>query len=142
MMINGIQRLLIFYVRGSRFALDLQDVAEVLVPPVSFPVPWAPGYLKGAINFHGNLVTLLDLADFMNVGPMEPGGNILVLDKRIANLALWVDGVENIVSFDAVLEEDESSDPAVDKLLIMADGEILMLAVGKLLERVEEDLSR
>ena len=110
MMIDGIQRLLIFYVRGSRFALDLRDVAEVLDPPVSFPVPWAPGYLKGAINFHGSLVTLIDLADFMNVGPVEPVGNILVLDKRIANLALWVDGVENIVSFDAVLEEDESSD--------------------------------
>ena len=142
MMIDGIQRLLIFYVRGSRFALDLQDVAEVLDPPVSFPVPWAPGYLKGAINFHGSLVTLLDLADFMNVGSMEPGGSILVLDKRIANLALWVDGVENIVSFDAILEEDEGSDPAVDKVLVMADGEVRILAVGKLLQRIEEDLRR
>jgi len=140
MMINGSQRLFIFCVRGSRFALDIQDVAEVLDPPVSFPVPWAPGYLKGTINFHGSLVTLHDLADFMNVGPIGHGGNILVLDKRIANLALWVDSVENIVSFDAVLEEDESSDPVVDKVLTMPDGEIRMLAVGKLLERIEEDL--
>ena len=142
MMTDGIQRLLIFYVRGSRFALNLQDVAEVLDPPVSFPVPWAPGYLKGAINFHGSLVTLLALGDFMNIGPIETGGNILVLDKRLANLGLWVDGVENIVSFDTVLEEDVSSDPVVDKVLIMAGGEVRMLAVGKLLDRVEEDFSR
>ena len=50
--------------------------------------------------------------------------------------------VDNIVSFDAVLEEDESSDPVVDKVLTMTDGEIRMLAVGKLLERIEEDWRR
>lgn len=139
---DGMQRLLVFTVQGSRYALDLRDVAEVMDPQATFPVPWAPGYLKGAMNFHGSLVTLLDLAEFMNVGATEAGGNILVLDKRIANLALRVDGVENIVLSDAVLEEDESSDPMVDKLLILADGEIRMLAVGKLLESIEETLRR
>jgi purine-binding chemotaxis protein CheW len=141
-MIDGTQRLLVFNVCGNRYALDLQDVAEVLAPSMTFPVPWAPGFLKGAMNFHGNLVTLLDLAEFMNIGAMDREGNFLVLDKRIANLALWVDGVENILLADAVLEEDESDDPLVDKVLIMADGEIRMLAVEKLLESIEETLRR
>jgi len=141
-MIDGIQRLLIFDVKGSRYALDLQDVAEVLDPPMTFPVPWTPGCLKGAMNFHGSLVCVLDLAEFMNVGTRDRGGNVLVLDKRIANLALWVDGVENIVLSDAVLEEDACGDPLVDKVLMMADGEIRMLAVGKLLEGIETALRR
>jgi purine-binding chemotaxis protein CheW len=141
-MIDGMQRLLVFHVCGKRYALDLQDVAEVLAPLVAFPVPWAPGFVKGAINFHGNLVTLLDLAEFMKIGAMDGEGTILVLDKRVANLALQIDGVENILLADAVLEEDESSDPMVEKLLIMADGEIRMLAVEKLLESIEETLRR
>jgi purine-binding chemotaxis protein CheW len=134
---NRIARLLLFTVRENRYALNLQDVAEVLTPPVTFPVPWAPAYFSGAMNFHGSLVAVLDLAKFMNIGTMAPDGNILVLDKGIANLALGVDRVENIVPIDDVLEEDESDDPIVDKLLIMADGEVSKLAMAMLLERVD-----
>jgi purine-binding chemotaxis protein CheW len=141
-MIDGIQRLLIFNMRGDRYAVDLQDVAEVLDPPETFPVPWAPAAIKGTINFHGNLVSVLDLAGFMNIGSIDQRGSILVLDKRIANLALWVDGVENIVLTDGILEEDESNNPLVRNLLIMADGEIRMLALEKLLERIEESFRR
>ena len=141
-MSDNLRRLLIFNVQGGRYALDLRDVAEVMAPPLMFPLPWAPGFLKGTMNFHGSLVTLLDLADFMKVGCTDRAGNILVLDKRIANLALWVDSVENIILSDEILEEDETSDPLVDKMLIMADGSISLLAVGKLLESIEETLRR
>ena len=109
---------------------------------MTFPVPWTPAYLSGAMNFHGSLVAVLDLAMFMNIGTMAPDGNILVLDRSIANLALGVDRVENIVPVDDVLEEDESDDPIVDKLLIMADGEVSKLAVAMLLERVDRAMRR
>lgn len=141
-MIDSMQRLFIFNVGGQRFALDLQHVAEVLDPPIMFPVPWAPAWLAGAMNFHGSLVAVLDLAGFMDIGTAARDGNVLVLDRRIANLALRVDGVENIVFSDVVLEEDKSVDPLVDKVLITADGEIRLLAVGQLLERIEDALRR
>jgi purine-binding chemotaxis protein CheW len=141
-MSNRNARLILFTVRENRYALNLQDVAEVLNPPVTFPVPWTPAYLSGAMNFHGSLVAVLDLAMFMNIGTMAPDGNILVLDRSIANLALGVDRVENIVPVDDVLEEDESDDPIVDKLLIMADGEVSKLAVAMLLERVDRAMRR
>lgn len=141
-MIDSMQRLFIFNVGGQRFALDLQHVAEVLDPPKMFPVPWTPAWLAEAMNFHGSLVAVLDLAGFMNIGTATRSGNVLVLDRRIANLALRVDGVENIVFSDVVLEEDKSADPLVDKVLIMADGEIRLLAVEQLLERIEDALRR
>jgi purine-binding chemotaxis protein CheW len=141
-MLDDIQRLLIFSVKGNRYAVDLQDVAEVMDPPGMYPVPWAPACIKGAINFHGSLVSVLDLACIMDVGSIEQEGNILVLDKKIANLALWVDGVENIVLTDGILEQDQSNNPLVRFLLVMADGEIRMLALEKLLERIEETLRR
>ena len=135
-------RLLLFSVRENRYAVNLQDVAEVLTPPVIFPVPWAPPCLAGAMNFHGSLVAVLDLARFLECGTMAPDGNLLVLDRGIANLALWIDRVENIVPADGVLEEDGSSDPLVEKMLIMADGEVRKLAVPRLLEKVEDAMRR
>ena len=141
-MSNGTERLLLFSLQESRYALDLQDVAEVIPPPVTFPVPWSPPCLKGAMNFHGNLVAVLDLAEFMGYGTRAPDGNILVLDRGIANLALRVDRVDNIVAADGVLEEDQSSDPLVETVLLMADGEVNKLALGRILERVEEAMKR
>ncbi len=141
-MIDSMQRLLIFNVQGNRYALDIQEVAEVLDPPATFPVPWAPGCFKGAMNYHGSLVSVLDLAAFMNSGTAPPFGSILVLDKRIANLALWVDGVENIVPGEVILEEDESNNPLVAMVLVTAEGEVGKLAIDKLLERIEETMRK
>ena len=140
-MMDGTNRLLVFTLQGSRYALELRDVAEVLEPPVLFPIPRVPLFFPGIMNFHGNLVTVFDLSQFLNNVPRNPHGKVLVLDTRIANLAVWVDMVENIVATDIVLEEDESSEPLVGKVLIMADGEVKMLAVEKLLTELEEILS-
>ena len=134
---KGFRRLLIFTLREERYALDLGKVAEVMEPPPSFPVPRAPHYITGIINFHGALVALLDLAGFFTTGAAMPGGKILVLHRTIANLAFQVDTVENIVSEEVVLEESESADPLIARLLVMADGEISELAVEKILERLE-----
>lgn len=141
-MSKGTERLLLFTLGDRRYALDLGNIAEVLPPPVTFPVPWAPPCLMGAMNFHGSLVAVLDLAAFMKIGPLVPDGNVLVLDRGLTNLALWVDRVGNIVPADGVLEEDLSSEPLVEKVLIMADGEVSMLALANLLERVEEAMKR
>ena len=141
-MSDGTQRLIVFRVQGKRYALDLRDVAEVMDPPETFPVPWAPPPLTGAVNFHGSLVTLLDLAAFMDVGSQDRAGSILVLDKGSANLALRVDSVENIILTDGILEEDECGDPLVEKVFTLADGSIRLLSLGKLLERIEETLKR
>ena len=140
-MMNGTNRLLIFSLQGSRYALDLRDVAEVLEPPQIFPIPRAPLFFPGIMNFHGNLVSVFDLARFLNGAPRNPHGKVLVLDSRIANLAVWVDMVESIVAADIVLEEEECSEALVGKALTMADGEVKMLSVEKLLEKLEEALS-
>jgi purine-binding chemotaxis protein CheW len=141
-MSNGSDRLLLFTIGENRYALDLHDIAEVLTPPSMFPVPWAPPYIKGTMNFHGSLVAVVDLADFLQIGATAPDGTLLVLDRTIASLALWIDRVENIVPGDGVQEENESSDPLVQRVLFMGDVKINKLAVATLLERVEKALKR
>jgi purine-binding chemotaxis protein CheW len=140
-MMDGANRLIVFTLQGSKYALYLRDVAEVVEPPRIFPMPRVPLFFPGIMNFHGNLVSLLDLAHFFTNIPRDTQGKVLVLDTGIANLALWVDAVENVGSADVVLEEYESNENLVEKVLIMADGEVKMLSVEKLLEQLEQILS-
>jgi purine-binding chemotaxis protein CheW len=141
-MSSVLPRLLLFAVQGDRYALELQSVAEVLPPACTFPVPWTPSCIRGAMNFHGNLVAVLDLADFMGDDTMSAEGNFLVLDRSIANLALGVDRVETIIAADLVIEERDSCEPLVEKILVLADGEVRKLALEKLLENIVAAVQR
>ncbi|HTP65480.1 MAG TPA: chemotaxis protein CheW [Geobacteraceae bacterium] len=134
-------RLIVFTLSGNKYALYLRNVAEVMEPPRIFPLPHAPLFVPGIINFHGNMVSLLDLARFLVNAPRDDNGKLLVLDTGIAHLALWVDAVENVGSADVVLEEFASDEALVEKVLAMADGEVRLLSVEKLLEKLEEILS-
>ena len=140
-MMNGTDRLIIFSLQGGKYALYLRNVAEVVEPPRIFPMPHAPLFFPGIMNFHGDLVSILDLANFLSDTPRNPQGKVMVLDTGLANLALWVDTVENVGSGEVVLEEYESNEPLVEKVLIMAGGEVKMLSVERLLEQLEQILS-
>jgi purine-binding chemotaxis protein CheW len=139
-MIDGDDRLILFVLHGSRYALRLRDVAEVMEIPRIYPIPRVPHYFAGVMNFHGNLVSVLDLAAFLLGVPRHPQGQVLVLDTRIANLALWVESVENVRSADILRDESACAEPLVESALTMSDGEVKMLSVELLLEKIEEIL--
>ncbi len=135
------ERLVVFTLQGNKYALFLRHVAEVVEPPPIFPIMNVPHFFLGIMNSHGNLVSLLDLSNFLFNAPRNPQGKVLVLATSIANLAFWVDAVENVGASDVVLEEYESDEPLVEKVLAMADGEVKMLAMERILEKLEEILA-
>jgi purine-binding chemotaxis protein CheW len=105
-------------------------------------MPYAPNFFTGIMNFHGKLVSVLDLAAFIYSAPRNPQGHVVVLDTGVANLALWVDTIENIGSADVIEEEYDSNEILVEKVLKVADGEVKMLSAGKLLDKLEEILGQ
>jgi len=86
------RKFLSFTLSGRRYAFDLAQVAEVVEQPATWPIPLAPPCYHGAINFHGAIVAVMDLAMFLGL----PGGHgiekTIVLDSRIAALAFSVEG--------------------------------------------------
>jgi purine-binding chemotaxis protein CheW len=134
------QRLLVFDVCGSRYALKLEDVAEVLEPTPTFPVPRVRPPFRGAINLHGRLVAVLDLAAFLRIGSFPAKGKYIVFDRDLAHLALGVGTTVDIVTSDLVLEEEAGSDPLEDKVLILPDGEVRLLHPENLLYQLEDIL--
>ena len=126
-----------FTLRGERYALPLQEVAEVMEPPRLFPVPRAPVCIRGAMNSHGNLVAVLDLACLFGHSGGEEG-KVLVLDRRIANLALLVDSVDGFFTGNVVSEAEPSFNEFVGRVIQDKSGAIRLLVLDKVLGKMEE----
>ena len=135
------QRLLLFTLAGQGFALDLQEVAEVMEPQVSYPIPRVPPHFVGLINFHGALTALVDLGLYLGIGGRPPDqGKVLVLDSRLASLALRVDGVSAVVGADAVLARAPGKDDLTAELLETEHGTVRLLRAERLLAALERGL--
>lgn len=135
------ERLLLFTLAGRGFALDLQEVAEVMEPQQSFPTPRTPVHFVGLINFHGALTALVDFGLFLGLGARPKGqGKVLVLDARLASLALWVDGVTCVIAGEAVLARAPGQDDLTAELLETEYGTVRLLRVEALLDALEQGL--
>lgn len=133
-------RLIVFSLAGSPYALPLGQTAEVLEGPTSFPVPGGPTFLAEAVNVHGRIVPLLDLAAFLGLGATE-GGTILALDRRVADLALRVGGGVTIVPGERAAGEEDGECPLIERYLLAAGQRVAVLAPGRLVEQIEERLN-
>jgi purine-binding chemotaxis protein CheW len=97
-MSNSDKRFLIFTLQGSQYALDLAQVAEVGDPPQMWPIPLAPACYSGAVNFHGDIVAVMNLSVFLDIDGNNQPSKIIVLHKRLASLAFLVDAVIKIIA--------------------------------------------
>jgi len=136
------RKFLIFSLPGSLYALDLAQVAEVGDPPQMWPIPLAPPCYIGALNFHGDIVAVMDLAIFFGLaGPGKPG-KIIVLHQEIASLALLVDAVVRIVSEDEVCFFPPADDEFAAATLGLIDGEAIQLDLDALVHGAETSMQR
>lgn len=134
-------RFLLFTLRDSTYAIDLQQVAEVIEPPPLFPIPLAPTHFIGAINSHGKIKPVLDLS-LPAPDCSRPGRKIMVLEDRVADLAIMVDGVLSIASAETMEMKPADADNDLSDW-IFSDGteEIGLLALDRLLQRLEETVN-
>ena len=68
---------LFFEVRGTRCALPVSVVREVLVAPHVTPVPRAPAPLRGLVPVHGQVLPLLDVGPALMLGNSDAGASLL-----------------------------------------------------------------
>jgi twitching motility protein PilI len=85
----------IFLRDGRRFALSTAIAKEVLEARPFTPVPYAPPELLGAFNLRGEVVPLVNLDRFLEVGerPASRGDTLLLLCHGDVTLAAVVDQV-------------------------------------------------
>jgi purine-binding chemotaxis protein CheW len=108
-------RYLAFDLAGQSFAMPLVYVREVeRIPPVC-PLPNVPGWLLGAANLRGEVISVVDLAAF--IGLPSPTGSTRRLDSRgdARLLATRAGAMEAGLAVERVREIREVQDAAIQR---------------------------
>jgi len=81
---------------AGRFAVALDEVAEVGKVPAVTRVPGAPGWVAGVVNWRGRVLAVLDLRCLLGADNEARGSasRLVVLGTDTATVGVLVDGVE------------------------------------------------
>ncbi|MBD2297868.1 purine-binding chemotaxis protein CheW [Nostoc sp. FACHB-87] len=101
------QQLCTFWLNKTYFGIDVRHVQEVIRPQAITPVPLTPPDICGLINLRGQIITVIDLQQRLDMGEparrnlqpeASPGFNIVVSsDHEI--VSLLVDDVGDVLEF-------------------------------------------
>lgn len=137
-MAAGERKFLIFYMQGKHYALDLAHVAEVADPPRMWPIPRAPACYNGAVNIHGAIVAVMDLAVFLGLSNRMQHEKIIILNRDVAALAFLVDRVIRIVpEQEVVICDDPPGRCNASSTMILPEGEATLLDVDAIVQAAE-----
>lgn len=136
------RKYLLFTLSGRRYAFDLAQVAEVVEQPATWPIPLAPPCYHGAMNFHGIIVAVMDLAMFLGL-PGGPGAEkVIVLDTRIASLAFSVESINRITPQGQAVSTGTPGDEAFALgQLNLPDGKVILLDAAAIAEHAAESIN-
>ncbi len=94
-----------------RLVAPLDHVLEVLPCPHMTLVPNTKSWLKGVANVRGNLITIVDLAEYFGKPPIfaNEDARLMILNNAGLNTGLLVNEVLGLRHFDAQLERQDLS---------------------------------
>jgi chemotaxis signal transduction protein len=136
------RRYLIFALSGRFYAFDLAQVAEVSELRDTWPIPGAPVCYMGAINFHGSIVAVMDLAQFMGFPACRLPEKLVILDPVIAALAFQVERVLRIVPENQVEKLVETGEERfASSLLVLSEGRATLLDAEAIVGQATEEIN-
>ena len=95
-----------FLLGKEHFAVDLFNVREVVEYKTITQLPDTPAYIKGIIDLRGEITTIIDLKERLNIirlsGVTDENSRIIVLDDSItkSKTGIMVDDVSSVTTFD------------------------------------------
>ena len=94
---------LTFTVGESLYGLPIECVVHVLGRVSATPLPGAPSYVRGVVEFRGHVLPVLDARCELGASEIRPPGAAIivyaVLEGTATGLALIVDAVHTVVEF-------------------------------------------
>ena len=133
---------LIFTLSGRHYAFDLAQVLEVVEQPAIWPIPLAPPCYHGAMNFHGTIVAVMDLAMFLGLPVGHGSDKLIVLDTRIAALAFSVEAVTRITPLGPTELAGNTGDGAFALgQLNLPEGKVILLDAVAIAEHAAETIN-
>jgi purine-binding chemotaxis protein CheW len=109
------QKVLVFTLDREHFAVDIADAKEVLELARITKIPYVPGFIVGAMNLRGELLTVIDIRALLGLpqaGRLDEA-KVIVTDVTGAAVGLLADTVQG--TLDLPLDE-------IQKPLLTLDG--------------------
>ncbi len=108
-----------FILGKEHFAIDLFDVKEVVEYTSITKLPNTPPYVKGIIDLRGEITTIVDLKQRLNINDSASAAieasRIIVLDEKITHskMGILVDDVSSVSTFE--MNQVDTTSESVDQ---------------------------
>ncbi len=130
-------QLLIFRLGDETYGLEIGAIQEILETPTVHFLPRAPWYLQGVVNFHGNVVPVLDLVSYLGFNDEERAPRKIVLYPQRCRLALSVSSIQRIIKAEEerfLAVQNESEQEAYVRAVLPHEGTMVnVLDINRLL---------
>lgn len=93
----------VFTLSGEVFAIDINLVKEFSEVTKVFPSPCCPAFILGDINLRGDILTLIDIRNFLNLSVAEEiqGNKVVVVQTEDLIVGIQVDEVLDVIKVDS-----------------------------------------
>ena len=92
-------KVVVFTLGKEHFALPVEALAEIYRSRDITPVPLAPRFLTGVVSVHGQLASVLSLAEMLGAGMENQSGLLLILTPLYGGVALLVEKTTGFSSY-------------------------------------------
>jgi len=133
--------ILIYKLGDELYGLEIDAIQEITENPVLHYVPRAEGVLTGSINFHGQILAVIDLPALLGFAAGQRDHRHLVLTPENRSLVLTTNGVERIVNLEMDLLQPTPSEhgrPAVRGVIDFDETTINLLDTDEVIKQLEE----
>jgi len=136
---NRTSKLVVFHLDKQQFAIRLSNVDRIVRIVEIDPLPLAPEYILGTINYHGEFLPVVNIRKLFLLPQreIELTDQMIITSTTKTKVALWVDSVREIVELS---DEDTASTSKVlldvgyvDGLFKLRDGMVLIQDIDKFL---------
>lgn len=131
---------LIFTLGGEVYGLEIEAIQEIIENPVLHHVPLAEGVITGAINFHGQVLAVIDLPGLLGFVPEEHDHRCVVLTPEFNSMVLLVSGVARIARLDLSSLQPAPAglgEAAIRGLAYLEDIPVKLLDTDKVINQLE-----
>lgn len=96
-MVNPGEKILVLRLGDELYGLEVNHIQEILESPRLHYIPCAGPHYLGAINFHGIILPVIDLAGHLGLDQDATDPRIIVLPPQLCCVALAVHAIAGII---------------------------------------------
>ncbi|AUJ30641.1 MAG: chemotaxis protein CheW [Liquorilactobacillus hordei] len=102
-------QMILFKMNQQNFMVSAESVEEVIDTVEITGIPLAPKWVQGLINLRGSVLTVIGLAELINLPPIEKKMNILIMKNEDNRKGLLIDEVLKVIDIEKEQIQLESS---------------------------------